>query len=403
MKNSVTFVLPPALQSNSVKRLFATLGRENLRFVGGCVRDTLMGEPIGDIDLATPLFPDQVMGRLKKAGIAFVPTGIDFGTVTAVLDGVGYEITTLRRDIKTDGRHAEVAYGTCWEEDAARRDFTINALYADSEGRVFDPLGYGLADVAARRVRFVGDPHGRIQEDYLRILRFFRFYTLYGRGAMDKKALIAIIANRGGLAHLSRERVTCEMKRIVLAEASAKTLVVMAYEGIIPALFSSTFDPKRFVSLQIFQKEGEDQPDDLIFLARLIVLADFKSRVVRKVFNILILNKNSKKAFDIFVLEFNKTKRIDSKKITYFLYKYPRPVVRVLLDLWALRHEIPAAEHKRWVEFSTHHMVPHFPITGKDLLALGFESGPELGEELLRLEKKWIRSGFRLNKKELLL
>ena len=168
-----------------VQRLFTLLGNKNLRFVGGCVRNALLGLPITDIDLATTLQPEEVMQRLNAAHIQCIPTGIDYGTVTAVLNGVGYQITTLRRDVATDGRRAVVAYTTDWAEDAARRDLTVNALYADWNGIIYDPLGEGLKDIEKRRIRFVGDPEVRIQEDYLRILRFLRFYSFYGIGRRE--------------------------------------------------------------------------------------------------------------------------------------------------------------------------------------------------------------------------
>ena len=202
------------------------------RFVGGAVRNALLGEPVGDVDIATPLVPDEVMRRLQAAGLGAVPTGIAHGTVTAVSGGKPFEVTTLRRDVETFGRRAVVAYTTDWAEDAARRDFTMNALYADEDGAIYDYFG-GLADLEARRVRFVGDARTRIREDYLRILRLFRFHAWYGRGEIDSEALAAAQAEKAGLKLLSGERVQKEVLRLLEAKEPSPAVRVMEQSGIL--------------------------------------------------------------------------------------------------------------------------------------------------------------------------
>ena len=197
-------------------------------FVGGCVRNALAGEAVTDIDIATRLTPPEVMERCAAADIRAIPTGIDHGTVTAVVDGAPFEITTLRRDVETDGRHAVVAFSQDWREDAQRRDFTMNTLLADSGGHVYDPTGQGISDLAAGRVVFVGDPAQRIAEDYLRILRFFRFHARYGKGAPDAAALAACAAAADRIATLSRERISQEFFRILAAENPAPILRLMS-------------------------------------------------------------------------------------------------------------------------------------------------------------------------------
>jgi len=190
------------------------------RAVGGAVRNTLLGLTVTEVDLATTAVPEEVMALAAKAGLKAVPTGIDHGTVTLVASGVPFEVTTLRRDVETFGRHARIAYTKDWEEDARRRDFTLNALYADRDGRVFDPLG-GYADLRAGQVRFIGDAEERIKEDYLRILRFFRFHAYYGKGPLDPAGLAAAVRLRGGLDQLSAERVAAELRRILIAPQAA--------------------------------------------------------------------------------------------------------------------------------------------------------------------------------------
>jgi poly(A) polymerase/tRNA nucleotidyltransferase (CCA-adding enzyme) len=228
--------MPPdlaLLDDPGLRPLFAALPRA--RLVGGCVRDALAGRPGADIDLATPDKPDAVMQALAEAGLRAIPTGLDHGTITALIGGRGYEITTLRRDVATDGRHAAVAWTDDWQEDAARRDFTINAMSMTQDGTLFDYFG-GAADLQAGRVRFVGDAAARVAEDYLRILRFFRFQARYGAGAPDTAALAAIAGGVPGLQRLSAERVWSELKRILAAPAPDAALALMRRLGVMDAI-----------------------------------------------------------------------------------------------------------------------------------------------------------------------
>ncbi len=235
------------------------------RVVGGAVRDTLAGRLVTEIDLATPREPEQVVHTLKAAGIRAVPTGLDHGTVTAVVDGRGFEITTLRRDVETDGRHATVAFTDDWRADAARRDFTINALSMTRDGAVFDYFD-GIADLRAGRVRFVGDPATRIAEDYLRILRFFRFFSRYATGAADHAALSAIRAGVLGLGGLSAERVWSELSRILSAPDPCTAVGLMAELGVLAAVLPEGADPARLARLIA----AGAPPDPLLRLAALL-------------------------------------------------------------------------------------------------------------------------------------
>src|SRR5581483_1957097 len=224
----------PWLSSGPLPRLFDALDREGeeARVVGGAVRNALLQVPVGEIDLATTAVPEEVVRRAKKAGFHPVPTGIEHGTVTVVVDGKPFEVTTLREDVETYGRHAKVRFGRDWKRDAERRDFTMNALSLKPDGTVIDLVG-GLKDLQARKVRFIGDAETRIREDYLRILRFFRFHAAYGEGAMDRAGLLACIRAREGLSALSRERVRAEMLKLLVAKHAVPALAAMGEVGLL--------------------------------------------------------------------------------------------------------------------------------------------------------------------------
>lgn len=246
-------------------------------FVGGCVRNALLAEPVEDIDLATKLTPDEVTQRLEAAGIKVIPTGIDHGTVTAVLNGRGFEITTLRKDIETDGRRAVVAFAETWREDAERRDFTMNTLLADDLGNVYDPIGRGLSDLEARKVIFVGQAEQRIEEDYLRILRFFRFHALYGVGKPDEAALKACKAHATHISSLSAERITQEFFKIISVDKPVDVLGVMLDNNILPELLRAKDQLEFFGQFCDFQKRY-----GLISISsRLYVLSELKKKASR--------------------------------------------------------------------------------------------------------------------------
>ena len=238
MSEARVLVDAPWLRSGPAARVLALLNGdgEEARVVGGAVRNALLELPVGDIDIATTALPDEVIRRAKAAGIKSVPTGIEHGTVTLVVEGQPFEVTTLREDIETFGRKAKVAFGRDWVRDAERRDFTINGLSVDADGMVHDHVG-GLADIAARRVRFIGDAGQRIAEDYLRILRFFRIHAAYGAGEPDRAGYLACIGGRAGLAALSAERVRMEMLKLLVAEGAAAAVAAMADGGLLLPIF----------------------------------------------------------------------------------------------------------------------------------------------------------------------
>jgi poly(A) polymerase len=229
--------------------LAAAGGPDCARFVGGCVRNALLRKPVADIDIATALTPDAVIKALTDARLKAIPTGVEHGTVTAVSEGRPYEITTLRRDVETDGRRAVVAFTTDWNEDAQRRDFRLNSLYAAADGALFDPTGEGLADLKAGRIVFVGDAATRIREDALRILRFFRFQAWYGKGDPDPVGLAACAELRGLIANLSAERVSAELLKLLAAEDPREAVRLMAQTGVLSAALPEAVGLERFEAL----------------------------------------------------------------------------------------------------------------------------------------------------------
>jgi poly(A) polymerase len=247
-------------------------GGQPARFVGGCVRDALLGLPVKDIDIATPEPPERVTELIEQADLRAIPTGIDHGTITAICDGIPFEITTLRRDVETFGRHARVSYTTDWQEDAARRDLTLNALYCDPDGTVFDPVG-GLADLKAGRIRFVGDARARIEEDVLRLLRFFRFYAYYGVGTADPEAIAACREMAPQIETLSVERVWKEMSRLLLAPDPAAAFDLMMTNGVLSHLLPEVVDSDRLPALIKAEVATQTVPD---YLRRLATIVEFE-------------------------------------------------------------------------------------------------------------------------------
>ncbi len=238
-------------------------GRGCARFVGGCVRNALIDRHIDDIDIATVLTPDEVAAALEAKGLKAAPTGVEHGTITGVADGQPFEITTLRRDVSTDGRRAVVAFTTDWRDDALRRDFRLNALYADPDGRVFDPTGHGLADLRAGRIVFVGDPMVRIREDYLRILRFFRFQAWFGRGEPDPAGLAACRALKGMLAGRSAERTQKELIKLLAADDPRASLALMESTGVLEAILPFVKDLSRLNGMVRLQKLMDENDPEL--------------------------------------------------------------------------------------------------------------------------------------------
>lgn len=364
------------------------------RFVGGCVRNTLMGKPIDDIDIATVLTPDEVIQALGAARLRAVPTGVDHGTVTAVSGGRPYEITTLRRDVSTDGRRAVVAFTQDWEEDAQRRDFRFNALYADIHGRVYDPTGEGINDAREGRVVFVGDPEGRIREDYLRILRFFRFHAWYGRGEADHDALVACEALKGGIETLAAERIQKELLKLLAAEDPRPALRLMAATGVLSAILPVVQSLARFEGLMTIETEQLFQNDPELRLAALI---PDDPGIAGQVADRLRLSNALKERL---VQAAGTSPRIVS-------WMSPRETRRAVYALglrtfsdrvklaWAASGRSAATPQWRGLlALGESWTPPALPLTGDEVLRAGVPKGPMVGAVMREVELWWIDQDF---------
>ncbi|MBX2835077.1 MAG: CCA tRNA nucleotidyltransferase [Micavibrio sp.] len=357
--------------------------------VGGCIRNTLLGSPVDDIDVATLLLPHDVLLRLESEGFKVIPTGIDHGTVTAVRDGRAYEITTLRKDVETYGRHAVVAFSDSWVEDAKRRDFTVNTLLCDAMGRLYDPLGCGYEDLKNQRIVFVGEADKRIREDYLRILRYFRFHGNYGLGPPDAEALAACTRCTDGLKGLSKERKTQEIFKIVMSEGAACTLQLMAECGVLQVMGLQEYDADRFKKISTLQEAYSNQS----IATRLYVMAGCDLDKLEGGGEHLLIPKNVKKEIEALdKVRHSAPNTLHEWEIA--AYKWSKDAA---LQVLILKMSKGAQALDKTIKiYGTLHAwdVPVFPVSGKDLLQKGFKPGPEVGAELKRLEEDWLKNDF---------
>ncbi|MCP5432769.1 MAG: CCA tRNA nucleotidyltransferase [Alphaproteobacteria bacterium] len=375
--------------------VLAALGDgEAARFVGGCVRNALLGLPVSDIDIATPLEPTQVIARLSDAAIKAVATGLDHGTVTAIVDGRPFEITSLRKDVETDGRHATVAFTRDWAEDAARRDFTMNALYADGTGRVFDPTGEGLADLAARRVRFIGDARARIREDFLRILRFFRFHAFYGRGELDAEGLAAATAERDGLRSLSAERVQKELLRLLEAEDPVPALAAMAQAGILAALDFPPVDLVRLARLVAIEREEHYAGDAVRRFAALVEAGEAGARNLAQ--RLRFSNEARERLAAMKSAEGRFVPWASGREVRRLVYRLGTAAFRErALLAWAGDGKATnAAQWRALIAIGASWVAPILPLSGADVMAAGVPQGPAVGRVLTEVEEWWIDNDF---------
>ncbi|MGA9252254.1 MAG: CCA tRNA nucleotidyltransferase [Roseobacter sp.] len=352
-------------------------------FVGGCVRDALLGVPGADVDLSTPWEPQDVIRLAKAAGLKAVPTGIDHGTITVVSGGHGFEVTTFRRDVETDGRRAVVAYSTNIADDARRRDFTLNALYATIDGRVVDPLG-GVADCLNRRIRFIEDAGQRIQEDYLRILRYFRFHAWYSDPAagFDPDALDAIAANSDGLETLSAERVGSEMLRLLAAPDPTPAIAVMRQTGCLPRILPGSDD--RLLGPVVHLGASIGAPIDSIVRLAALGGEDVADRLRLSRADARHLNDITQAAYG-------------PQSLAEVAYRKGSDVARAASMIRAALAQMPL--NATDLEAITTATKAEFPVTAADLMPE--YQGPALGEKLAKLEARWIESGFTLTREDL--
>jgi poly(A) polymerase len=390
------------LTEGPVAALLGVLNRdgEEARVVGGAVRNALLGEPHGDIDIATTALPEEATRRVEAAGFKAVPTGIEHGTVTVVIGGKPFEVTTLRQDVETYGRKAKVAFGRDWKTDAERRDFTINALSVAPDGALHDYVG-GLADLAGRRVRFIGDPQKRIGEDYLRILRFFRFHAAYGAGAPDAAGLHACIVERAGLDALSRERVRMEFLKLLLASRSVATLVVMQETGLLGRVLAGVPLLASFENMRKVEAALGLAADPVRHLAAL------GTRVVEdaeRLWERLRLTNLEHERLRAMATQWHGlSPAIGEGAARALLYRIGRDhfLDRVLIA-WT-RSDAGAAD-ATWQVLATLPLrwtAPTFPLKAADFMARGVPQGPALGAALRAAEEAWIAADFPMDSSSL--
>lgn len=385
---------PPWLTYPESIRLFSELEAAGgqARFVGGCVRDALLGHISDDLDVCTDLSPETVLAVLTEAGLKVIPTGLKHGTVTAFLGGHKYEITTLRVDVKSFGRHAEVAFTDSWRDDAARRDFTINALYLEISGELHDYYD-GVSDLAEGMIQFIGDANKRIEEDYLRVLRFFRFFGRYGIGVPDERSLSACQHAAGKLNGLSAERISKEVLQILGSSDPLKVLLQMQNTGILDALFG------RKIVLSLLQGMLS-LPLDCDPINRLAALLEGDITFAKATSKALRLSARTEKRLVYMCGEFlSPHLTLHEQKVE--LYKLGLEIFRDRVFLsWASNPENTA--YSDYLNFADSWVIPQYPVTGKDLLEKGFQAGAGLGVILRELETEWINSDFNLSREELL-
>ena len=363
--------------------LAAADGPDCARFVGGCVRNALIGAPIDDIDIATTLTPDAVGAALKAAGLRSVPTGIEHGTVTAISEHQPFEITTLRRDVSTDGRRATVAFTTDWAEDAGRRDFCLNALYADAGGVILDPTGQGFDDALAGRIVFVGEPEGRIREDYLRILRFYRFYAWYGRGAPDAAATAACAALADGVEQLSAERVSKELLKLLAAPDPRPAVRLMAEAGVLARVLREPGD------LTLFEAMTDLSGDAVLRLSGL--LPDDPVRVAEIARGLRLSNAQRDRLVEAASGE--ATTGLTDPQARATIYRDGRQAFEDrVMRAWAAGGD--AEDARRLLVLAQDWARPTLPVGGRDLAQLGLKPGPETGRVLKAFEAGWIADDF---------
>lgn len=399
-------------QNKRFQEVFALLNADDgeARVAGGAVRNSLMGRDVADVDIATTLLPIDVVERAKTAGMKPVPTGIDHGTVTVVNKGATFEVTTLREDIDTDGRHAEVRFGKDWQKDADRRDLTINGLYADVDGNVIDLVG-GLADIETANVRFIGNAEQRIEEDYLRVLRFFRFFAQYGKGRPDAEGLKASARAVSKLSQLSAERIWKEMRLLFSADDPSRALLWMRTTGVLTAIFPETekWGIDSIGPLMETRAAMNWENDPMLLLEAIIPpdvdrVGELASRLKMSGADRDRLKhwaKTPKFAHDM-------AETALDRQIYRGSWSGVKDVLSLSLVSARSRAEaddaamIESAGFTKLLARAEKWVKPKFPLSGKDLMALGVSAGKDMGDQLKKLEELWIESNFNLSKSDLL-
>lgn len=391
------------LKSERIYRLFDAVETHGgtLRFVGGAVRDTLAGRHNDfDLDLASDLSPDELVEACQDYGIKTIPVGLKFGTVGVIMDNQVLEVTSLRKDIKTDGRHAEVEFTDDWSVDASRRDLTINAVYADLYGNVFDYYN-GITDLENGVVRFIGNPDERIKEDYLRIMRFFRFYSIFSKQAINKDALKACVNNKDGLRTLSIERVRDELFKLLVTPRAAETMQIIFDNDIL-----SYFLPNKSIHIKALHnltKLVEDMKYEGNFLRRLFVLYQPNASEAENIARTLRFSKRQKDNFVNWAKINLMPENISTScQRLRFIYRYGKDFCLDKILLAAAIYEIDSEKAANVLQEVENAIVPVFPLRGRDLIEHKIAFGEKIGQVLALLEQQWIDSNFNLTRDELL-
>lgn len=367
---------PPWMKTPQTDILFDIFG-DKIRYVGGCVRNALMNDALTDLDFACQLSPEEVQRILQKHGIKSIPTGLEHGTITAVIDKIPFEITSLREDVETDGRRAVVTFTDDWAKDAQRRDFTINALYCDAQGHIFDETNHGLNDIEARTIRFVGDPEKRIAEDVLRILRFFRFHAFYGNDEIDDHALSACIKAADKMANLSRERITQEVLKLLSAKQPQTVLQIMCDNNILPVLFHEK------CNFEVFSRYHDYDP-----ISRLSILAHFDEAHFNMFEKCMIFSNAQKQDLRTIIRVVNDLSAISENQIKQLIYKYKHHLAKQIYMLFCAKENLKINDE--FLALCESWDSPDFPYSGDDLISQGYKPGPALGQKLKDLEAEWL-------------
>jgi poly(A) polymerase len=412
MSGAVFLAKAKWLRSKTLQALLGALseGGEEARVAGGAVRNTLLDQDVTDIDIATTTLPEETVRRVEALGFKAVPTGIEHGTVTVVAAGKGYEVTTLRDDVETDGRRAKVRFGRDWNRDAERRDFTINALYATAAGEVIDMVG-GLADLDSRTIRFIGDAETRIREDFLRILRFFRFFAWYGSGRPDAEGLKACARLKEGLDRLSAERVWTELRKLLSAPDPSRALLWMRQASVLSRILpeSEKWGIDQIHPLVKSEADLGWPPDPLL---RLEALLPPDPERIAALAERLKLSTSQAERLTKWATEAPLRAGMTELALARRLYAGDRQAVADRLRLALALARCKAANDdgalseagslSRLLGFAEKWERPLFPLRGRDLSRLGYAEGPRLGETLKELEAEWVASGFMLDRAALI-
>tara|TARA_B100000686_G_C16671257_1_gene906593 strand:+ start:53 stop:1297 length:1245 start_codon:yes stop_codon:yes gene_type:complete len=394
----------PFYRSKRTKKIFSILNSKNdkqVMFVGGCVRKYILNEKVDDIDIATTLTPDEIIKRFENSDVQIKKTGIEHGTLTLVLEDQKFEITTLRKDVSTDGRHANVKFTENWKEDSERRDFTINAIYLDNKGKIFDPQ-FGVNDLKNSRVKFVGDPDRRMKEDYLRILRFLRFSIQYRSFDINDQIQNAIKLNLNGIARLSKERIYSELEKIIklrnFYDLFKNKFLLDIFKLVFPE-FIHLDRVKKFEKLSVIKNIEMDK--DIIFASMLLDFSNNHEYFFHK-YNVSNEIKNNLNLYSNLLKEIKSNKDFFLKDLKKNIFFYGKEKIKKIFLIYNIvDKKTLGSKIEEILSTISRTSIPEFPVTGSDLLKQGVKSGRNVGKILKKIEKKWIENNFEIDHEEI--